>query len=291
MKHLTQLTLTQSTFSKNLKLPQILRLTPELADTWPLLQGKHESPDEGCCAMELVAAMAGLPHSDHPACTCPLIASYVRAVNDLLGRDREQLRPYLRRLIGTNNRRLVRSRTEAALQGVLGTLVPLAAEWDGTPDLTERLRQLANAKEFVAAARLSRKLHAAALTGMAAPVFAHLCPWLVYAVRDYETAIRESRPMMQVPYLESTLLHIVNITKALIGDSTGRPQRRATLVSGVFAVLDRLLDCGVAPHHVSRRENNTTLSYTGRVAARLFCGRSAATAQCLIGYNPLRMKR
>jgi hypothetical protein len=49
----------------------------------PLLsRGKHHSPRQGACLMELVSLLAGERWSDHPACTHPLLAQLAREVND-----------------------------------------------------------------------------------------------------------------------------------------------------------------------------------------------------------------
>ena len=53
---------------------------PELI---PILsRGKHRSPRQGACFMELVSFLAGERWSDHPACTHPLLAAVARDVND-----------------------------------------------------------------------------------------------------------------------------------------------------------------------------------------------------------------
>lgn len=44
--------------------------------------GKHESIEQGTCFMELVAFMAGEPHSDHPKCACPLLTDFGIRIND-----------------------------------------------------------------------------------------------------------------------------------------------------------------------------------------------------------------
>ena len=68
-----------------------------------LSKGSHDSPEEGVCAMEAVAWLEGLPHSDHPKCTCPVIAAYVRSLNDDCSTDelRQKLISYLPKLVGT----------------------------------------------------------------------------------------------------------------------------------------------------------------------------------------------
>ena len=67
-----------------------------------LSKGKHNSAAEGVCAMEAVAWLEGLEHTDAPACTCPVIATAVRVMNDKLSdMDRQRLVAYLPRLVGT----------------------------------------------------------------------------------------------------------------------------------------------------------------------------------------------
>lgn len=69
-----------------------------------LSPGAHASREEGMCAMEMVAWLAGVPHTDRPWCTSEVIAAYVRHVNDHAPDDiRHQLIPRLPRLIGTND--------------------------------------------------------------------------------------------------------------------------------------------------------------------------------------------
>ena len=66
--------------------------------------GGHSSPDEGMCVMEAVAFVAGEPFSDHPACACPVIASFMRAWNDGLPTDEDRRRllsPFVLRLVGS----------------------------------------------------------------------------------------------------------------------------------------------------------------------------------------------
>lgn len=53
---------------------------PELMPT--LAKGKHRSPRQGACFMEMASFLAGERWSDHPACTHPLLAEVARLVND-----------------------------------------------------------------------------------------------------------------------------------------------------------------------------------------------------------------
>lgn len=117
-------------------------------DSIVLSPGAHSSPEEGMCAMEAVAWLAGEDWSDGPACTSPVIAAFVRSWNDALPDDeRQQLRRYIPRLVGTNAGRetddrlawmaadwLVRVHAPAWLR--LAGLTEQAALVEGMPEVT-----------------------------------------------------------------------------------------------------------------------------------------------------------
>lgn len=70
-----------------------------------LTRGAHVSPGEGLCALELTAYLAGEPHSDHPACACPVLSAFVRRLNDAAWPSDETrtaaLVPVARALVGS----------------------------------------------------------------------------------------------------------------------------------------------------------------------------------------------
>ena len=74
-----------------------------LTDQHPLQRGAHPTRDEGMCAMEMVAWLAGEQHSDEPGCTCPVISAFVRACNDAMGDEARNrlLRPLVPHLVNT----------------------------------------------------------------------------------------------------------------------------------------------------------------------------------------------
>ena len=48
--------------------------------TIKLTAGKHSTPHEGACVMELASMLAGEPFSDHPASVCPVIGSLLMSI-------------------------------------------------------------------------------------------------------------------------------------------------------------------------------------------------------------------
>lgn len=81
---------------------------PEL-DSIVIKHGSHKTRADGMCVMEVVALVAGEPHSDKPACACPALTRFAQALNDrfrLLGANAdaartEVMRPLIPLLVGS----------------------------------------------------------------------------------------------------------------------------------------------------------------------------------------------
>ena len=77
-------------------------MSPVTYQTIKLSKGKHTSPEDGACVMELASMLAGEQFSDHPASVCPVIGSFLRAYNDSVDDDRRQdLYAYASKVVGT----------------------------------------------------------------------------------------------------------------------------------------------------------------------------------------------
>jgi hypothetical protein len=94
--------------------------TAPAGDRVRLGPGRHSSPAEGACVVELASVLAGERFSDRPRCVCPVIAAFLRGWNDRAAyADRQRLRPYARRIVGTRaGRRVTRKRRDACLEWV-----------------------------------------------------------------------------------------------------------------------------------------------------------------------------
>jgi hypothetical protein len=78
----------------------------ELAEIVRLEKGRHRTPQDGVCTMELVAWMAGEKHSDHPKSASPVIAAFIRSFNDALdSAHRQRLAALAARMIDTRGSR------------------------------------------------------------------------------------------------------------------------------------------------------------------------------------------
>jgi len=77
-------------------------MPPVTHQTIKLSKGKHASPEDGACVMELASMLAGEPFSDHPASVCPVVGSFLRAYNDSIDDERRQdLYAYSAQVVGS----------------------------------------------------------------------------------------------------------------------------------------------------------------------------------------------
>lgn len=70
--------------------------------TVKLARGKHSSPHDGVCVMELASMLSGEGFSDRPYCVSPAIAGFLRAYNDFIDdRLRQDLFRLASEVVGT----------------------------------------------------------------------------------------------------------------------------------------------------------------------------------------------
>lgn len=55
-----------------------------------LARGRHTTPQQGVCAVELVSMLAGERFTDQPRSACPAVAAFVRGYNDAIDDPRRQ---------------------------------------------------------------------------------------------------------------------------------------------------------------------------------------------------------
>jgi hypothetical protein len=72
--------------------------------TIKLSRGRHDSPDEGACVMELASILAGDEFSDRPVSVCPAIAAFLTQHNDSIDDERRQdLYAYAAKVVGSRS--------------------------------------------------------------------------------------------------------------------------------------------------------------------------------------------
>jgi hypothetical protein len=131
-----------------------------------LKSGTHASLEKGACAMELVSWVAGEPWSDHPVCTCPVIAAFVRSWNDSLPSDAERdrlLMPLIPQLVDSKSTKGIEERRSyLALDWMVRVFTPKFL--DLVPALAPHAKALRYLEEIadIAGAVAAGKLTAAA---------------------------------------------------------------------------------------------------------------------------------
>jgi len=110
-------------------------------DTVVLGSGAHTSASDGVSLMEAVSALAGEPWSNSPSCTSPVIAAYARSLNDWLPDDeRQRLKAYIPRLVGTAEPDLEVRRGFACADAAVRVFAPLAFAAAGLVEEAAKLR-------------------------------------------------------------------------------------------------------------------------------------------------------
>jgi hypothetical protein len=111
-----------------------------LTSDYTLAYGTHPNPQDGRCAMEWVAHIAGERHSDQPACVSPVVRALCVALNDGLDcSTRQRLRPYLTRTIGTAGDGLDEHRAWMALDWLIRVYAPTWLRRAGLHEAATRL--------------------------------------------------------------------------------------------------------------------------------------------------------
>ena len=120
-----------------------------------LEQGNHSNVNTGLCAMEMVAFMEGLPHSDEPECTDPGIARYVQVGNDRMSDDLRQtlLLPLIPRLAGTNNPEYAQARAEHFALAAVRRFAPVVCRGKIADELVDAMTGASTLAGARAAAR------------------------------------------------------------------------------------------------------------------------------------------
>lgn len=92
-----------------------------------LAAGPHATAQDGLCALEAVAYVAGEPHSDWPACASPSLSAFIRTWSDGLPQEARDILilPLVPRLVGTRgSEALERQRVALAADWLVRTHLP-----------------------------------------------------------------------------------------------------------------------------------------------------------------------
>ncbi len=146
-------------------------------DTLVLHSGAHVSASDGVSLMEAVSALAGEPWSNSPSCTSPVLAAYARSLNDWLPDDeRQRLKAYIPRLVGTAEPELELRRAFACADAAVRVFAPLAFAAAGLVEEAAKLGALAPVDPQSAESARSAA-ESAESAESAARLEASLAPW------------------------------------------------------------------------------------------------------------------
>lgn len=88
-------------------------------------EGGHKDAADGMCVMEAAAWIAGEKWTDHPSCVSPLLAEFCRDLNDEWDDEqRQRLKPFVTRVIGTAGDGQDEARSYLALDWLVRTYTP-----------------------------------------------------------------------------------------------------------------------------------------------------------------------
>jgi hypothetical protein len=108
-----------------------------------LSKGAHPSREAGMCAMEFGAYLAGLEHTDKPACVSPVLLDFMINFNDSLDDEKRQgLRTYIVRTLGTAGDGQDARRRCMALDWLIRSLTPAFLDLGGLSQHAGALRSL-----------------------------------------------------------------------------------------------------------------------------------------------------
>jgi hypothetical protein len=128
--------------------------------------------------MEWVAYLAGEPHTDTPVCVSPILTRFCIAFNDGLPDDeRQKLRPYLARTIGTRGDGLDQERSFMCADWLIRTYTPTWLDLAGLDEAANRLRSLPPVLAVENVTRSMDALNSARAEASAAGAAARAAAW------------------------------------------------------------------------------------------------------------------
>src|SRR6185437_8674407 len=116
----------------------------DIGNLWKfdLRKGNSNDPRNGACVMDAVSWFEYGKLGDHPECVCPVIAAFVRPVNDFLDdANRQRLKLYIPRFVGTVDPASEQARAEYLAWQAIRVFAPIALDAAGLKDQAARLRE------------------------------------------------------------------------------------------------------------------------------------------------------
>lgn len=108
-----------------------------------LIRGNSKSPRDGACLLDAVSWFNYGHLDDYPPCVCPVLAAYGRRLNDFLPNDqRQKLKVFLPRLVGTVDKPNAIVRAEYAVRRTIREVLPVVLRAQGLEDFATQCETL-----------------------------------------------------------------------------------------------------------------------------------------------------
>jgi hypothetical protein len=131
---------------------QIIPERLAMLDQLTVDKGSHPSFEDGHCSLEIVAWLAGLGHTDAPSCASPVLTAFTISLNDSWDvENRQRIKPFLPRMVGTAGDGLDETRSYLALDWLIRTYTPAWLDIAGLTVEAQALRDLRRIVDLVAA--------------------------------------------------------------------------------------------------------------------------------------------
>jgi hypothetical protein len=242
-------------------------------DAIKLDKGRHKSVAEGMCVMEATAWLAGEKHSDGPLSACPVLGAYLRPLSDnATFSQRQDLLPFIPRLIGSTSKRYMNRRAQYLVRQAVTVFLPLMYKELQRPEIAAPLHKLpadATIRELYNAARSARQCIGAGRAGAANDE-------VIYAIKtvaaSYSTVAAAA--IGDVPLAADKALSAIATKKR-------RRSARQQLWQAALAALDGALAIGPAgPATLTPDMIERLSAYWARGSTdRNVCSRKAAVAK------------
>jgi hypothetical protein len=140
------------------------------------------------CAMEFGAYLAGLEHTDKPACVSPILLTLMISFNDQMDdKTRQRLRPYIVRTLGTAGDGQDERRGYIAADWAVRECVPIGLDAAGCRGEARTLRSLAPVVDMDSARAAYAAAYAAYAAARAAYAASEAAAYAAYAAANPAT--------------------------------------------------------------------------------------------------------
>ncbi len=188
-------------------------------DEVKLARGKHISPSDGLCFLEMVSWFAGEAHSDKPECACPVLGAYAIRLNDGMPDDMRDrlLKPLVPLISGTRDSASELLRAEFLAMWAANRILPIVLRKQGFADHAAPCKNARTLAEAHDAANVAAKAAAKAVAVCAAYAAdsAKSTAWAVTAIlAAIRPAILAAYVAKATAYAVAAAGHAADVAKA-----------------------------------------------------------------------------